>query len=166
MREGTQLLEFPERFRAKFSILDSGCWGWTASKNPKGYGHFWSDGRLQGAHRWVYEWVNGTIPEGLTVDHTCRRRDCVNPAHLEAVPSRENTMRGVGPTATHSTQTHCIHGHELSGDNLIIRRSGHRGCRTCRRDEQKRYYRRKMALASECANGHPVAVPSEAERRG
>ncbi|MGH9151353.1 MAG: HNH endonuclease [Acidimicrobiales bacterium] len=33
-------------------------------------------------------------PEGLTLDHLCRDRRCVNPAHLEPVTVAENLRRG------------------------------------------------------------------------
>lgn len=35
----------------------------------------------------------GPIPEGLHLDHLCRVRRCVNPAHLEPVTQAENNYR-------------------------------------------------------------------------
>lgn len=74
--------------------LGTPCWIWTASKNWDGYGQFRWGGRQQLAHRVSYQILVGAIPPGLELDHLCRVRDCVNPAHLESVTSAENTRRG------------------------------------------------------------------------
>lgn len=42
----------------------------------------------------MYEQKVGPIPEGLVIDHLCRRPRCINPAHLEAVTNEENVRRG------------------------------------------------------------------------
>lgn len=113
------------------------CWIW---KKPSGSGY----GRLSlgaegverkskyvQAHRWSYEWYVGPIPEGFDIDHLCRVRACVNPDHLEAVTHRENVLRGIGPSAIHAAQTHCIHGHEFTPENTKIRSDGGRRCLAC-----------------------------------
>jgi hypothetical protein len=41
----------------------------------------------------LYEEAYGPIPARLHIDHLCRVRRCVNPAHLDAVTSKENTHR-------------------------------------------------------------------------
>ena len=109
-----------------------GCWPWLGSLTPDGYGQFWA-GAIKGrAHRYSYSLVNGPIPEGLQTDHLCRNRACVNPAHLEAVTPRENTMRSEGPAAINARKTECPKGHPLSGDNLVVNATtGYRRCRTC-----------------------------------
>ncbi len=77
-----------ERFWAKVNRLgEDDCWEWLASSQPHGYGQFAPGGRAGGmttAHRVAYELTFGPIPEGLSIDHLCRNRGCVNPAHLEA----------------------------------------------------------------------------------
>ena len=45
---------------------------------------------------------------------------------------RENTLRGVGPSALSAAKTHCAHGHPLSGDNLLVTWSHGRPARVCR----------------------------------
>ena len=79
---------------------DTGCWNWSRAMNRGGYGKIRSNKRDMPAHRWVYEQLIGPIPEGLTLDHLCRNRRCVNPAHLEPVTIRENTRRGASTKLT------------------------------------------------------------------
>jgi len=60
-----------------------------------GYGIVGDDARrTRLAHRVVYATLRGPIPHGLTLDHLCRVRGCVNPAHLEAVTNTVNVRRG------------------------------------------------------------------------
>jgi hypothetical protein len=73
------------------------CWEWQGRRNPSGYGEAGRYGKVWLAHRAVYEELVGPIPEGMTLDHLCANRGCVNPNHLEPVASYENTLRGGAP---------------------------------------------------------------------
>src|SRR5689334_10590331 len=80
-----------DRFLTRVTQQTSGCWLWTGYLMPNGYGKFAvSRGINALAHRWSYETFVGAIPAGLTLDHLCRVRGCVNPTHLEPVTRREN----------------------------------------------------------------------------
>ena len=131
-----------ERFWAKVYLppCEDDCWTWTAYVGGRGYGLFQVSSHKGAAHRWAYEDAHGMIPEGLEVDHLCRNRRCVNPAHLEPVTNRINVLRGIGPTALNARKTHCPQGHPYSGENLKIRPAGERQCRICKRatDEKRR----------------------------
>lgn len=89
------------------------------------------------AHRMVYEECFGLVPDGLVLDHLCRNRACVNPAHLEVVTHRTNILRGESPTANNAKKTHCKRGHALDGENVRYRRQGGRGCHTCKIEWQR-----------------------------
>jgi hypothetical protein len=118
------------RFLSKVQLTESGCWEFRGSPD-NGYGRFWSAGRTLLAHRYAWELLVGPIPEDLQLDHLCRNRLCVSPAHLEPVTIRENVLRGVGVTAENAVKTHCTHGHEFTPENTQVRKNGSRACRTC-----------------------------------
>lgn len=132
-----------ERFLEKIDVTP-GCWLWTASKRPNGYGQFKVGDSPVPAHRFSYEHYFGSIPEGLQLDHLCRVRSCVNPAHLEPVTQAENIRRGESPPARNARKTHCPQGHAYQGDNLIID-GGYRRCRTCKRKRDMQSYHSKKA---------------------
>lgn len=140
-----------ERFWARVRKgADSDCWPWLASTSYDGYGRIrltGRRGRMVLAHRFAYEQLVGSIPDGLDLDHRCHseavargscaggsscpHRACVNPAHLEPVTRLENTRRGRG------ARTHCKRGHEYTPENTYIWQ-GTRYCRACNRDAQRR----------------------------
>lgn len=72
----------------------SGCWDWTGAAKDL-YGAFQitpEQGPIR-AHRAAWLLFRGDIPDGLAVDHLCRRPICVNPDHLELVTTAENNRR-------------------------------------------------------------------------
>lgn len=122
----------------------NGCWEWVGSRSTGGYGRVgWGNRRVQ-AHRVIYEVLVGSIPQGLQLDHLCRNRGCVNPAHLEPVTQSENQRRGLR-SALRALPSECSRGHALAGPNLRITPRGGRRCRTCHRENAQVSRERKAA---------------------
>lgn len=84
-----------ENFWPKVDKSDS-CWNWTAAKDKKGYGQFKHQGSMKLAHRVIYEWKNGPIPDGLLIDHMCHNHACVNPKHLRLADASRNAQNRAG----------------------------------------------------------------------
>ena len=133
-----------DRWTTKVRQDESGCVVWTAGKDSKGYGTIgpWK------AHRVAWVAAHGRdVPDGLTIDHLCRNRACVNPDHLEPVTSRINTLRGNTLAAAQAQQTHCKNGHPLEGDNLLpadLLLRGKRQCRACGKERARRRYAARL----------------------
>lgn len=119
------------RFFKKVTPLHSGCWLWTGYANPRngGYGMFWwAEKRLNtSAHRVAFAWFVRPVERSEAVDHLCRNRLCVNPAHLEAVTPAENARRAL----VGRTQRFCKRGHPMTPDNIFLQRNYDRTFRTC-----------------------------------
>lgn len=134
-------MSLADRFEAKYEPEpNTGCWLWLGSLSWYGYGWIWDGKRNTHAHRVSYELYRGQIPGGLHLDHLCRVRCCVNPAHLEAVTSAENTSRGLL-----GGRSHCKRGHEFTEANSIRRpsRPNERACRQCETEGWLAYRKRR-----------------------
>ena len=105
------------------------CLIFTGCTEMAGYGRVRVGGRsgkTWNAHRLSYAHSVGD-PGDSDVDHLCRTRGCVNPAHLEAVTRGENVLRGYGPTANNARKEQCLRGHS----NWHVTKDGKRKCRPC-----------------------------------
>lgn len=135
---GKQPTDPVERVLRRITIDEAtGCWLFDGS-GPSGYGQVEAQRTETGQRRtvlahvllWVIE--HGPVPDGMELDHLCRRRRCCNPDHLEPVTSRVNTRRGVGLSAQRAAMTHCVRGHEFNDVNSYTNAKGQRVCRVCR----------------------------------
>jgi hypothetical protein len=131
----------------------SGCWIWTAATNGLGYGVLWLGHDRRGyAHRIAYELFRGPIPDGLDLDHLCRRPSCVYPWHLQAVTHRVNVRRGNAPSARIARSGRCSYGHLRTPTNTRTR-DGKTFCRPCQA-RWAREARQRRAVERSLARGH------------
>lgn len=123
------------RFKKRISVdAETGCWVWD-KPTLSGYGESMINGYATLAHRALWIFLRGPIPDGLDLDHLCRNRACVNPDHLEPVTRRVNLRRGFEARG-------CINGHPYHPDDFseVRRKSGiiERRCKICHRARNKK----------------------------
>jgi hypothetical protein len=142
-----------ERFLNRIRIDNNGCWIWTSTLNPKGYGIICLRGRYWATHRLLHEAMVGHVPAHMVTDHLCRVRACCNPLHLQVVTQAVNIRRADMPSGANHCNgrlTHCKYGHPFSGDNVYYYEvDGHvyRICRTCAARRTASFRRRQHAAA-------------------
>lgn len=117
--------------------MASECWLWGGFIDKDGYGMFsakiGSKKTTLRAHRAVYEDMIGMIPPGLTIDHLCEVRRCINPEHLKPATNRQNVLRSKKSVAgINVRKSRCVNGHDFDRANTYIRLTGGRMCRKCR----------------------------------
>lgn len=146
----TGTVVIPERVldRAAHRIVidpETGCHISTYSVGSHGYAQVgWNDKtgkpRMVLCHRAAWIRAHGEpIPDGMTVDHLCHNRRCVNPEHLRLLSNYENARR-IFPDDWPLGL--CRHGHPASATRNYY---GKRRCSICYRQEQDAYNKRRRA---------------------
>lgn len=132
-------LPLERRLALQITIDENGCWLWNGAICPNGYGHVHRDKKPVGAHVASYELFVGPIPEGTEPDHTCRKRACINPEHLEPVTHSVNVIRGDSPSARQRRLGVCVKGHPMTPENRDEKK---RRCKVCNREYSRAYAQR------------------------
>lgn len=163
------------RFFSKIDVDErSDCWLWTGGVVSSGYGLFSLSGLTAsggaGAHRVAYLLAVGPIEDGLEVHHKCGVKLCCNPAHLETLSRSSHIDKTPGCVGyinrERAADTHCVHGHEYTPDNIGYRNTADSTGRYCKLCALK-YRQKKQEAASalkalepkqektHCLRGHP-----------
>lgn len=123
------------------------CVQGVGSRTWGGYLLQWVKGKPApvGVHRIAYEKAYGPIPQGMTIDHLCLNKECVEPTHLELVSQRTNILRANGTGGQNARKTHCKRDHPFDTENTRITRDLKRQCRTCLRTYHARNRERRLA---------------------
>lgn len=126
-------LQAQRRVRMVTLVDEDGCWRRPedAPRMPNGYDRLSVGGQRDYLHRVSYVAWHGPIPEGKEVNHLCKKRDCGNPAHLQAATHRENMLHGDTIVSRNAAKTSCDNGHEFTTDTTRIDLHGKRHCIPC-----------------------------------
>jgi HNH endonuclease len=99
-----------------------------------------ANGVMQYAHRLVWEYTYGPIPEGFQVLHHCDNPPCCNPEHLFLGTSLDNNRdRDAKGRNGQRNKTRCPQGHLYDKANTHIPPNGYRHCRACTRERARQY---------------------------
>lgn len=155
----------PDRVAARAAVRfegdENGCWISTYSTASHGYAQIgWQeqgDRWVVTAHRaaWVYH-HGQQIPEGMTIDHTCKTKPCVNPSHLRMLSNFENARRTDGRDWKLGE---CVNGHS---NDFLVHRGGKWKCEKCAAEWARRYYQSNREKVAESQRRYRARKRAEA----
>lgn len=148
------------------------CLRWTRSGDRRNYGRFRVEGRLRGAHQWLWEQLNGPVPDGLELHHfcheaavnigaceggPCEHRRCV--IHVKPVTHRTNMLLGNTFQAEQAARDRCTGKwgpHDLRDPANVYtppdpKRAHERHCKACNRERVAEFRRNQNELKARLA---------------
>lgn len=141
------------------------CWLWTGSLT-NGYGYVRVGKRKVQAYLVNYERWIGPRPDGMLLDHLCRRRSCVRPDHVEPATYSQNAVRSpIHPGMAKADRDECLAGHPFDEANTYWYGSTRR-CRACNAEQKRRETGaepRRQATATHCGRGHEWPQPRKSK---
>ena len=120
------------------SKLDTrtGCLIWLGSRNERGYGRVWFEGRMQRVNRVSLRILKCVRLGKRLALHDCDNPRCFHPDHLHAGSSRQNAIESVERKRhVNARKTRCKRGHRFTRANTRIRAAAGRVWRACRKCE-------------------------------
>ncbi|AYR00926.1 HNH endonuclease [Arthrobacter phage Hestia] len=135
------------------------CWPWTAHLNTEGYGRIRVGDRKVMAHVFSWELAGHVVPDGMQLDHRCRNRACVNPAHLRTTTQYEN-MQNLNGAHTGSKTG-------VRGVSWVAKKSRYKVMVTCHHERHFGGYFKDLQEAAEAAKQLRLLLftHNEADRR-
>lgn len=129
-----------DRLLANVAVDPNGCHVSRYSRGSHGYSQIgWNESgkvHMRLGHRVAWEATHGPIPEGMTIDHLCRNKPCVNVAHLRLLTNSENGRRNWRDFPLGQI---CVRGH--TGERVTVR--GKNRCPECWKIYQRTYDRKR-----------------------
>lgn len=115
--------------------FETPCYVWQGATDDQGYPVIYRGNKKHLAHRWFYVEERG--PEPLPLHHRCEVKLCVRPSHMKPLTTAEhNALHKFAQPG--EDKSRCRHGHDLTGDNLIVT-GKQRRCRVCYAAAKRRY---------------------------
>lgn len=140
IRSPTLYMTLEERIAYYSTPAPNGCIEWRGSKDRDGYGQI--NGRR--AHRAAYELINGPIPDGMVVLHSCDNPSCINPKHMKIGTQRDNVHDMLNKGRRHSSKGARNSSAKLSEKDVLAIRNDPRILRDIAKD-----YGISISLASQ-----------------
>ena len=106
------------------------CWPWLGYIGSDGYGRHSLNQKPARAHRLAWSLVNGEIPDGGLICHTCDNPVCANPSHLWLGDAKSNMQDKIAK-GRQMWGGKCRRGHDLSVTAIPANGGAARRCGVC-----------------------------------